>query len=559
MKNKFLSLLGPIYALLGLASLPAIVTTGSTKSNIQSQTTGATVDGDEVISVHRIIEMAHQENPFGADNMTGPMGSGKPININTDLKRVIGNKVVIPTLERLGAPFVAGANQRNGFEERRRTGDFTVQVGIGWFGVGIDNTGKAQTILGDNWDDVTEEDLALRLAKQQSDDTMIAFRNSAVSDNFVVPNGKTIDTLGTGDTYSLSLVTKVGGRLRDIGATSIDARTPQMQAENKSSKIARHLQITTDTNARPIKTDSAYLQALQYAKDRGGMNNLFTGDYTDIDNQIIYTMQCFQHGGYGSIGCPLQPEALLGNALTVGTTTVADGGGTTAAAAVTPYVNWFENFSRFVWAPLSGNSFTGQPEGNSTAVTGALTLRDTYGYIAIVIGAGAAVASNVGKIALARYTTNTAAVGVSSSNQLSGLTFYDGAGNIGDFSASVWTTTGDGLGFKGCSLLSSAAVIPVGAKIYEVNSKGVPLAYGLGLGAMAAVCGYGRIPIPKEKGGGFATMARKTSWTEPHEAAFAEGLQVSWGVTPFLRPNAKAPNYVLSCFARKVDGFPQIP
>lgn len=544
----------------GFATMNASITEigGSTKANIQSQTTGATVDGDEVISVHEIIAMAHQDNPF-ADNMVGGLNSGKPIAMNTDASRVIGTTIVIPTVERLGAPMRQGAALRNGFEEQRRTGDFTLKVDLGWFGVGIQNTAKAQTILGAAWDDITKEDLAIRLAKQQSDDTLIAFKHSATPDNTVYPAGKTLDTLGTGDTYSYSLVVKSGGLLRDIGAMPIDARSVSDQSPTNSTKIARHLQFTTDSNARPLKTDSAYLQALQFAKGRGDGNNLFTGEYSDVDNQILYAMQCIVHGGFGSIGCPLQPEGRLGIAIGASTDLSAGliGGGTAAAAAATPYVNYWESFSRFLWTPINGVTITGNPTAISSPTTGVFSPRATYGYLAAVHASG----TDAGKISLFRYTTNTVANGVTTENKITGLkrlaatSSADNLTSIGDmtYGTAPWTTTADGLGFLG--ITDGLSAVPVGSKIYEVNSKGVPLAFGLGLGARAAVCGYGRIPID---GGGFKTMAGRTKWTEPHNRAYADGLEVSWGVAPFQRPNGGLPNYCLTVFARKIDGFPYI-
>ncbi len=549
MKQKFLFyLVGLAVALFSGGSYANMFTnvttiTGSTKANILTDATGATVDGDEVISIHEILAMAAQESPF-ADNMVGKLGSGKPICMNTDISRVIGNKVIIPTVERLGAPMVQGATERVGNEERRKVGDFVLQCDIGWFGVGITNTGLAQTILGANWDSITKEDLALRLAKQQSDDTMVALRNLAANANLVVPNGKTVDTLGTADTFSYALVVKSGGRLRDLGAKPIDARKVSDQSTSGSTKIARHLQFTTDANARPIKTDSAYLQALQYGKERGASNNLFTGEYSDVDNQIIYTMQTIQHAGLGSVGTILQPEALAAASHVYGTTTTINGGGGNAAAAA-PYPYYFEAFSRWVYPALSGVAQTGAPAGG-TPVAGMLILRDTYGYIGIVD-------ATTGKIAYQRYSSITG--GGATIHALASLAaLADGA--IGDMTSGVapYLTTADNLGFLG--LLADGSTLGTGSKIYETNSKGVPLGYGLGLGEMAAVCGYGRIPIP---GGGFKTMAGRTQWIEPHNRAFSEGLEVSWGVAPFQRPGGGLPNYVLNVFARKIDGFPIIP
>ena len=93
--------------------------------------------------------------------------------------------------------------------------------------------------------------------------------------------------------------------------------------------------------------------------------------------------------------------------------------------------------------------------------------------------------------------------------------------------------------------------------MYETNSKGVPIGYSFGLGEMAAVCGYGKIVDPAT--GAIKTRTGLTKWVEPHGRAFANGVQVSWGVKAFIRPDAKTPNFSLGIFARKIDaGMPII-
>lgn len=511
---------------------------GSTKSQILALST----NGEEVLYEHEVLMSAAQANPF-ADNMTGTLGSGKPVIIKNDTTKVAGTAIVIPTVDPFGAPVVQGAAVRVGQEEQVKPGDFQLIVNIGWFGAGITNTGKSQTVIGLNWDELTKEGLAQRLAKQQSDDGMQALKAGASSDNTVFPNGKSIDTLSTADTYSLSLVVKSGGTLRDIGGRPINAR-PVSDSPEKSLRINRYLQFTTDANARPIKTDSAYLQGMQLAKDRGDANPLFSGDYSDVDNNILYPFQTIRHGGYGSIGCPFQPEALLGTAL--GGISVAsgvlpagsgilDGGGSATAAAVTPLRQYFEFWSGYTYTPING-------------VTSNYQARATTWY-------GVIMDSTTGKPILFSYTGNTG-------NTLTGVVVLgsSGTGNYATtlsgfatgYGVAPFTVAADGAGFLGYNTAGSAAS---GSKMYEVNAKGVPLAYGSGLGEMALVCGYGRIPLAA---GGFKTMANKTFYQAPHGQAYANGLEVCYGITPFKRPDTKTPNYTLNIFSRAVPGLPVI-
>jgi hypothetical protein len=374
---------------------------------------------------------------------------------------------------------------------------------------------------------------------------MMNLKCAAASANTIFPNGKTVDTLGTADTYSQSLIVKSGGILRDIGARPINARPIRDENYNKSLRINRYLQFTTDANGRAIKTDSAYLHALQLARERAETNPLFEGDYVDVDNNILYPFQTIRHGGYGSIGCALQPEALLGTTIlprgtsggqsnTLPTAATLDGGGSSAAAAVTPPRNYFEFWSLYNYTPINGVAQTYSPHGSSIAY-------------------GAIQNPTTGHIGFFSYTGNTG-------NTLTGVVFAGGA-TAGDYSSAAignvtygtapWTTTADGAGFAGIS----DGGFPSGSKMWEVNSKGVPLAFGFGLGEMALVCGYGRVPLAN---GGFKTKANRTFYQAPHGQAYANGIEVCYGTAAYKRPDGLTPNFVLNVFARAVPGFPVI-
>lgn len=524
---------------------------GSTKSQI----TTAAADGEEVLYEHEVIMSSMQQNPF-SDNMMGTLGSGKPIINHPDTSHIAGTAIVIPTVDPFGAPLVQGAGTRVGQEEQVKPGDFKLYVDLGWFGAGITNTGRSQTIVGLDWDELTKEGMAYRIAKQQSDDCMIALRNSAITgagvyaQNTIFPNGKNIDSLAAADTFSYSLVVGSGGVARDIGARPINARPITDENYEESLRINRYLNFTTDANARPIKVDSAYVQALQLARERSDKNPLFTGDYVDVDNSILYPWQTIRHGGYGSIGAAIQPEALLGTAIPdPGTSStlpagsgILDGGGSATAAAVTPLRNYFEFWSLYTYTPINGR--TSQLKYRSA----------TRGY-------GAIQDSTTGKLILFSFTGNTG-------NQLTGVVVLgnSGTGNFATtltgfstgYNVAPFTTAADtSVGYAGYidTSVTNTNMIASGSKMWEVNSKGQPIGMGFTLGEMALVCGYGRIPVGKSQ---FKTRASTTYYEAPHRQAFANGLDLCWGCAVFARPDSLAPNYVLQVFSRKVSGFPNI-
>jgi hypothetical protein len=147
---------------------------------------------------------------------------------------------------------------------------------------------------------------------------------------------------------------------------------------------------------------------------------------------------------------------------------------------------------------------------------------------------------------------------LSATNLLSGITRL-GSVTAGDYNTTLpgssitWNsgailTAADGAGFLGIT----EGAITIGSSVYECNAKGVPLGFGLGLGEMAGVCGYGKLASGK-------TMANKTYYEAPHGQAKASGLEVAHGTAAYQRPDGNTPNYVVFAMARAVPGAPNIP
>ena len=168
------------------------------------------------------------------------------------------------------------------------------------------------------------------------------------------------------------------------------------------------------------------------------------------------------------------------------------------AAAITPLRNYFENFSRFTYTPING-------------VTSSYAPRATYGYCAIID-------ATTGAWSFFRYTTNggNTLTGVKRLGSTSSGDYLTTLGDV-TWGTAPYLTAADGNGFQGVS----EGAIASGSVIYETNSKGVPLCFGLGLGEMALVAGYGKVPI--NGGASFKTMANRTNYYAPHGQAFANG------------------------------------
>ncbi len=170
----------------------------------------------------------------------------------------------------------------------------------------------------------------------------------------------------------------------------------------------------------------------------------------------------------------------------------------------------------------------------------------------MTVGSGtryfAIIDSVTGKVSFFSFTGNTGPL-------LTGLTRL-GSATTGDYSTIVgsvtwnsgaWTIAADGMGFQGIT----EGAINSGSLIIETNAKGVPIFRGLGLGEMALVAGYGKLPNGK-------SMASRTNYIAPHGAAFANGIEVSYGAAAFKRPDTLTPNYVLYVGARSQYGMPVV-
>lgn len=522
-------------------------------ANAQSvaQMLAANPDAQQVLYEKTLIAEAEQSSPFN-DNMIGTLGSGKPFVNHPDTTVLAGQQIVIPVYTALGGPGIYGGNVIVGNEEQLNQNSFRLQVGLYTQNpVAITNQAWAETIPGEKWPMTIRDLLKKRLGKKLSDDKMMTLITSAGANfNVVYPNNRSsIDQLLTADRFQTSLIISAAGRAKDIGAIPCDMRKPKEQMNFDAPPILRYIVFSTEANNRAIWNDQDYLDGVQWAMERGQDNNLFTGDYAPWNGHLIYSWQNIQHDAYASIGSALQPEALLGSAILArtqssvipgGATSGASGGilgGGTAAAATVSFggqvPQYFEFFDNYTWTFTNG-------------LTG--TIRTGTRYFAIINGSGAA----VGKVSFFSFTTNNG-------NMLSGLTRLgaiagqDYATTVGDvvWNTGAWTTAASG-SFAGVW----DGAIPIGSKIYETNSKGVPIGAGFVLGEMAGVCGYGRLVDQKTKA--FKTMASFVEYDAPYGQSTGIGIQISHGTSAFKRVDTNTPNFVLYWTARDISGFPTV-
>lgn len=472
----------------------------------------------------RIMLGADQANVF-YDNMIGGPGSGKPFIRNDDFSKVDGNTINIPTMANLGGPGTQGEGDRSGQEEKIRIGSFPVRIGRHWFGIAITDVAKEETVIGSQFDNLANMLLRKRLGKKKSEDMLMVLKATATASNIVRPNFKsTRESLKTADTVGTTTITRAGLALSGLGGTPTNVGKSSVGADIEMYMFFGH-----QYGLSSLKSETAYLQALQYAGLRGDANKLFKGDFTEWDGHGIYRWYLKDHADYGPVGSTLLPRAFLGEAITA--TNVAPtikGGGDNTGGNLVPKPHFFEYFSNSPYTFTNGN----------TVAADTTTTR----YVAIINLTGV----DAGKIGIYSYKVNDGNV-LTGFQRLRAAASGDAVTTLGNITWNVapWVAAGAG-NFAG---LTDAH--PVGSLIVEINSYGVPFCGSLMLGEAAGICGHGSLK-------GRSALAARTEETRNHGMDHGIGVETVYGTAATKRVDGKTPNYVYVESAYAADGFPTV-
>jgi N4-gp56 family major capsid protein len=492
----------------------------STKANLEALDPKAA----EELWVKRVLMGADNDNIF-SDNMIGSPGSGKPFIRMDDLTKVDGNTINVPTMAPLGGPGTQGEGDRIGNEEKLRISSWPVKIGRQWYGVGITDVAKEETVMGGQFDNMTNGLLRKRLGKKKSEDMLMVLKASATASNIVRPNFKaTRETLRTADTIGTTTITKAGLVLSGLGGTPVKISKSKVGAD-----IEHFLFFGNQYALATLRTESAYLAAVSQAGVRGDENPLFRGDFVTWDGHGIYRWMLKDTDAYGAQGSTILPRAFLGEAIVADNTNpVIKGGGDATGANILPAPNYFEFFSNALYTFTNGN----------TVAADTTTLR----YLAILNLTGA----DAGKIGFYSYKVNTGNT-ITAFKRLRAAASGDAATTIGNvtWNTAPWVAAGAG-NFAG---LTDAH--PIGSLIVETNSYGVPFCGSLMLGEMAGVCGHGSLK-------GRNAMGARTEEHRNHGMDHGIGIETVYGTAATKRTDGKTPNYVYVESAYNVDGFPTV-
>lgn len=493
-------------------------------------------DAQERLWVKRILRGSESENVF-SDNMTGSLGSGKPFIVQDDVTKVDGKEIIITNLAALGGAGTQGEGDRIGKEEKLRIGTFSFKIGRQWYGVGMTDVAKEETVIGSQFDNVVNQLLRKRLGKKKTDDMMKRLVQDTLAlagaRNIMRPNNKSSrDQLLSADVVSTPVISKAG-----LLASSNGASTVKVGKSKAGAPIEQFLFFTNQFATPDLKRESAYLQARQNGSERGDANTLFAGGYTDWDGHGIYEWKVRDHDAFGAVGSALTPRAFLGTAIPgkVANSAFAGpikGGGGTLAAGITPAPLYFEFFSNAPYTYINGETIAAD------------IATDRYAWILVLSGADA------GKVSFINYRVNDGNA-ITIIKQL-GTTvagvYNTTVGGVVN-AAGIVTVTGKTVS-GGPYTITENAIAP-GALMVEANANGVPFGYSYMLGEGAGMCGHGSLK-------GRSAMAARTEEHRNHGMDHGIGVETVWGVNTTKRTDGLIPNYVLVEHALNVDGLPVI-
>jgi hypothetical protein len=278
-----------------------------------------------------------------------------------------------------------------------------------------------------------------------------------------------------------------------------------------------------------LEFDPNFLQALREAGNRGRVNSIFTGGYTNVRGHVIKEYEAIEHDGYGAIGSPLNPMARLGTARTsiaVGAADYIVGGGSDYDAN-NILVKPMKHFPEYAYPFLAGDTFTIAGNASYVAIINppnAATDPNKYGFYKIGVGQPVALVANNGvKLAI---ESGLASAAVAATGATSGAARVTTLGGV------TWDPT------------KHTNNHPVDALVVEVDSNCKALFSSFILGAACSRRGYGKF--------------RNRRTTQDYEGGFVRDVYFNTVFGNALRSNRKSrvPGVVVLKHTGKYAGLP---
>lgn len=319
--------------------------------NISGPNTGTTLSAqidprkiwDRAVSIHE-----GEEDPFM--NLEG--GKDAVIETKTETAAGAGNTIKFTVTSEFGDEGKMGDEL---FEigddfESMLLNDF--ELTVDWLRGATRWTKRANEImgLGTELTRKVPQQLGSWLGKMKSHAMLMTMLHKSAANNHFYADSGGEDTLTIGDTLTWDLIMKGGAILKPLGGTPA-----KIGRDPSGNPIWGAVVMGTDNAIFGLKNDPVYRAMQQTAMDRGAGNFVYTGGISKVDGHLIKEYVPRRGDIEGAVGSPLNPQALLGVAITAGSSTFdIKGGGNATSAAKTKkkYTKYFPKFA-FRWSVIN--------------------------------------------------------------------------------------------------------------------------------------------------------------------------------------------------------------
>lgn len=442
-----------------------------------------------------LLKESANKDVFG--QMEGPQGSGRPFTVKTDLRAGKAQTVNFATVAELAGEGVTSDNSLRGNEENPPKGTWNITVDQIRHAVGWTQLIEYMMATGQSLETVYESLMASWFGRKKQDDIMKTLIQNANAFNTVRPNNtSSVDQLVTTDTINTQTISTAIALAGAIGVMPAN-----VSKSDSGSEILQYVLFGGAQGLTPLKSNSAYLQAVTNAQARGASNTLFRGGYADWDGTGIFHWNVVDGYSGGAIGAPIEARAFLRTAITAGTTALVVVGGSAAPpSSNTQYYKPFKWFSGYVYTPLGATA----PSADSGT---------RYFIVYNITGADAGkfgVYSYVGSDNLGYQITTTNRLGSAASGT-----------RVTSLAGQTWDS----------NIHTDAH--PAGSIIIEVNALCVPFTRMFVLGESSVCRAYGSVPM------------RSIRQVDDYGEAKGMGIKSIYGQGPRKDPGGAVRSYVM--------------
>lgn len=450
----------------------------STAFSIDSPNTGTTISA-QITSAQlwsKAVQVHEQNNDYWLP-FEGSEGSDNVITAVTDTAAGAGQKITFRKMAGLYAEPHEGDEQFDDDTDFEALKFGQHSLTVDWLRHAVRYTERAEDLVGIRGEISSNvpEQLGSWLGRIRTERLDMRAILSSPSANRLVANGHTFDTLVSADSLNWNQIVALGAQMQRLNGK------PAMMATRNGQQIPRYLISATKDALYSLETDSTYQSILQYAGERGGGNDLFSGEYSDVRGHIIRPRRVVLHDGNGPLGSPLNPIMKLAVARLEAATTLTLLGH--ASNTTIKYTKWFPGYAYRlrVGEVVDPTSLTTTVDSASVSLNHPCGGVGTY-YALVVNPPDAAV--DPGKVGMISYTA--------SQNDGNKITFTSRLSDGIDAPTGRHTTVGAVTYNSGWPVGTWTDNFAVGALVIPCNSKGQAWGISIFSGANAFLRGYGK-------------------------------------------------------------------